>query len=110
MPADAPARRWAAGTPAASAREQDTAADKRLYVEVGMVPLVCRTCGTEVLVKKNSAKHTSVQWRTDPAASCPEFAGAVERGVLSAQYLGCPRLKASIADAAASGELVVPGD
>ena len=110
MPADASTRWWAAGTTAASAREHETAADKRLYVEVGMVPIACRHCGTEVLVKKNSNKHTSVQWRTDPVASCPEFAGAVEQGVLSAQYLGCPRLKASIADAAAAGELVVPGD
>ena len=110
MSTDAPARRRAAGGTAASSRELETAADKRLYVEVGMVPVACRHCGTEVLVKKNSTKHTSVQWHSDPVASCPEFADAVGSGILSAQYLGCPRLKASIADAVAAGELVVPDD
>lgn len=109
MSTDAPARWWAAGS-TSSAREQETAADKRLYVEVGMVPLVCRQCGTEVMVKKNSRKHTSVQWLSDPVRSCPEFAEAVRGGKRSAQYLGCPRLKATIDDAVAAGELVVPGD
>ena len=110
MSTDVPTRRWAAGGTAASARELETAADKRLYVEVGMVPVACQHCGTEVLVKKNSTKHTSVQWHSDPVASCPEFAAAVGSGVLSAQYLGCPRLKASIVDAVVAGELVVPSD
>lgn len=109
MSTDAPARWWAAGTTAASARALETAADKRLYVEVGLAPVTCRSCGTEVLVKKNSDKHTSVQWTSDPVASCREFAAAARRGVLSAQYLGCPRLRASIEDAATAGELVVPG-
>jgi hypothetical protein len=121
MSTDAPARWWAAGTTAATARALETAADKRLYVEVGLAPVTCRSCGTDVLVKKNSNKHTSVQWTSDPVASCPEFAahrghGATPAdegvagggGTLTAQYLGCPRLKASIEDAAAAGELVVP--
>jgi hypothetical protein len=105
---DAPARWWASGTTAASARALETAADKRLYVEVGLAPVVCGSCGTEVLVKKNSEKHTSVQWTSDPVASCPEFAEAAADGRPSGQYLGCPRLKASIEDAAVSGALVVP--
>lgn len=110
MPAAPPARWWASGTSPESARAGETAADKRLYVEVGLAPVACAHCGTEVLVKKNSAKHTSVQWRSDPASSCPEFAAAVAAGTLSAQYLGCPRLKASIAAAAEAGDLLVPGD
>ena len=107
MTADAPARWWAPGT-AASPREQETAADKRLYVETGLVPVTCEQCGARVHVKKNSDKHTSVQWSTDPVRSCPEFAGAVADGTRSAQYLGCPRLKASIDKAVAAGDLVVP--
>ncbi len=110
MATDAPARWWAAPAASPSARERETAADKRLYVEVGMVPIACQHCGTEVLVKKNSDKHTSVQWRTDPVTSCPEFAEAVRGGKRSAQYLGCPRLKATIEDAVAAGDVVVPGD
>jgi hypothetical protein len=104
----APARLRAAGTTATSARALETAADKRLYVEVGLAPVTCRSCGTEVLVKKNSDKHTSVQWTCDPVGACPEFAAAAKRGVPSAQYLGCPRLKASVEVAAAAGDLVVP--
>ena len=107
MTADAPARWWAAGT-AGSAREQETSADKRLYVETGLVPVTCASCGTQVHVKKNSDKQTSVQWSTDPARSCPEFAAAVADGTRSALYLGCRRLKASIDRAVAAGELVVP--
>ena len=103
MVTDAPARWWGLESAAA-----ETAADKRLYVEVGLVPITCRSCGTQVQVKKNSAKHTSVQWSSDPVASCPEFAAAARDGVPSAQYLGCPLLKASIEDAVAAGELVVP--
>lgn len=106
MSTDAPARWWARGT--SDSLTADTAADKRLYVEVGMVPVRCRSCGTEVLVKKNSDKHTSVQWTSDPVSSCPEFAEAVRSGARSAQYLGCPLLKQSIAEAAKEGTLVVP--
>lgn len=107
MTADAPARWWAAGT-AGSPREQETAAEKRRYVETGLVPVTCGHCGTQVQVRKNSDKQTSVQWSTDPVRSCPEFAAAVADGTRSALYLGCPRLKASIDRAVASGELVVP--
>jgi hypothetical protein len=87
-----------------------TADDKRLYLEVGLAPVLCRHCGTEVLVKKNSPEHTSVQWHGEPSATCPEFAAAVAGGARSARYLGCPRLKASIAAAVRAGELVGPGD
>jgi hypothetical protein len=103
MGTDAPARWWARSAIAA-----DTAADKRLYVEIGMVPVRCHSCGTEVLVKKNSDKHTSVQWTSDPVASCPRFAEAVAAGERSAQYLGCPLLKESIAEAVENGTVVVP--
>jgi hypothetical protein len=106
MNTNAPARWWARGSSGGTAA--DTAADKRLYVEIGMVPVRCRSCGTEVLVKKNSDKHTSVQWTSDPVASCPQFAAAVEAGQRSEQYLGCPLLKQSIAQAVDDGTLVVP--
>jgi hypothetical protein len=102
----APARWWAAD----ETRAAETAADKRLYVEVGLAPVRCGACGSEVLVKKYSEKHTSVQWTADPASSCPEFAAAVAAGRRSAELLGCPRLKESIAAAVESGRLVVPRD
>lgn len=104
----APARRWAGAEPTEGEQAQQTAADKRLYVEVGLAPVSCAHCGTQVLVKKNSDKHTSVQWTTDPVTSCPEFTAAAAVGTLSAQFLGCSRLKASIEAAATSGQVVVP--
>lgn len=107
MTTDAPARWWSPGS-GPSERELETAADKRLYVELGLTPVICRACGTEVLVKKNSGKHTSVQWTSDPAASCPEFAAAVAAGKRSAQVLSCPRLTESIEAAVRDGVVVVP--
>ncbi len=55
-----------------SERERETAADKRLYLEIGYTPVACAACGVEVAVKKNSRKHTSVQWTRAAVAACPE--------------------------------------
>lgn len=88
-------------------RRRETAADIRLYVEIGLTPVVCRTCGVEALVKKNSRKHTSVQWNAAGVAACPEMSAdraANPRGLV----LGCAKMKASIEDAVRSGEVVVP--
>lgn len=82
----------------------ETLADQRLYLEGGLRPLACRTCGTRVLVKKNSPQHTSVQWLSDPAASCPEFAAAVGPSALVA---GCGALRDSIQAAVREGTLEV---
>lgn len=82
----------------------------QLYVEIGLAPVTCTRCGTEVLVKKNSAKHTSVQWTRDAVQACPEIAAQVARGATSGQVLGCSALKASIEDAARDGRLTVPDD
>jgi hypothetical protein len=87
-------------------RRRETAADLRLYVEIGLTPVTCRTCGVEALVKKNSRKHTSVQWTTGGVAACPEIA-AVRAADPRALVLGCPRLAASIEDAVRSGAVVV---
>ena len=64
-----------------------------------MVPVECSTCGTSVLVSKNSAAQTSIQWEVD-STSCPERAELP---------LGetCPHLSDSIRDAVFSGRLEV---
>ena len=99
-----PARWWA------TSASPDTAADKQLYVEIGLAPVTCAECGTEVLVKKNSRKHTSVQWTSDAVAGCPQIRERVAAGVTGGQVLGCTALKQSIEDAVARGELTVPDD
>jgi hypothetical protein len=93
-----------------ASREAETAADRRLYLEIGLSPVTCAQCGTEVLVKKNSDKHTSVQWTNDAATVCPEIAAQVAIGTTPGQVLGCSALKASIAEAVRSGAVTVPDD
>src|SRR3954453_14278796 len=88
-------------------RRRDTAADKRLYVEIGFTPVACATCGIEALVKKNSRKHTSVQWPPGGVAACPEI-GEIRAADPRALILGCSRLKASIEDAVHDGRVVIP--
>jgi hypothetical protein len=101
---DVPPRWWA------GAASPDTAADKQLYVEIGLAPVTCASCGTEVLVKKNSAKHTSVQWTSNAVTSCPEIGARAQAGAPAGQVLGCSRLKQSIEDAVRRGDLTVPDD
>lgn len=85
----------------------ETAADKQQYTTGGLHPLDCRTCGTQVLVKKYSDQHTSIQWATDPVSSCPELRAGEEAGRASAQQDTCPKLRASITYAVAEGLLEV---
>jgi DNA-directed RNA polymerase subunit RPC12/RpoP len=93
---------------AADSQAPQTADDKRHYVEGGLEPVTCARCATRVLVKKNSPRHTSVQWTSDAAASCPEIGAQVSAGARAGQILGCSMLKQSIEDAMAGGALTLP--
>ncbi len=112
---DAPARRVGSDAPAQwtsegagrSERERETAADKRLYVEIGLTPVTCSTCGVEATVKKNSRKHTSVQWTRAAVVGCPEITAA-RAADPAALVLGCSRMRQSIEDAVRDGAVVVP--
>ncbi|MDI9977925.1 MULTISPECIES: hypothetical protein [Rhodococcus] len=93
-----------AGQPARlEAIHAQTMADKANYLDDGMNEVECRTCGTCVLVRKNSLKHTSVQWTDDPAKTCPTFRDAVGEGQSTALREGCPRLWDSINHAVMEG-------
>ena len=87
---------------------ETTRAEIREFLTKGLAPVDCDSCGNRVLVRKTSLAHTSVQWTSDPATSCPEFAGRVAAGELSARIDTCPKLRASIDHAAAEGLLEVP--
>jgi hypothetical protein len=95
---------WAGG---AGAQARQTADDKRRYVEDGLEPVSCSRCATRVLVKKNSPRHTSVQWTSDAAASCPEIGAQVSAGARGGQILGCGMLKQSIEAAIVAGVLSI---
>lgn len=74
------------------------------FLTGGLRPHECRACGTCVLVKKNSINHTSIQWTTNAAGSCPVFAGADRPTALLDT---CPKLSDSIDDAVREGTLAV---
>jgi hypothetical protein len=88
-------------------RQRETADDIRLYVEIGLAPVRCRSCGVQALVKKNSIQHTSIQWSSEAVSDCPVMAAGRAAGP-DRLVLGCPQLRASIDAAVAAGELVVP--
>jgi hypothetical protein len=85
-----------------------TRTEIREFLTKGLAPVDCHGCGNRVLVRKTSRAHTSVQWLSDPATSCPEFAVRVSAGELSARIDTCPKLRASIELAVADGLIEVP--
>jgi hypothetical protein len=85
-----------------------TRSETQEFLAAGLTPVTCRSCANRVLVKKTSPAHTSVQWTTDPASSCPEFAARIAAGELSARIDSCPKLRASIDLAVSEGLVEVP--
>ncbi|HEX6346798.1 hypothetical protein [Umezawaea sp.] len=78
--------------------------ERREFLEGGLRPVECLACGNRVLVKKHSLRHTSVQWTSDAALSCPEFAAA---GRDTALIATCLALRDSIERAVRDGVLEV---
>ena len=87
--------------------EAQTVEDKQEYLDSGMQEVDCKTCGACVLVRKNTYKHTSIQWTSDPARRCHTFKDAIASGQKSALKDGCPMLHESIADAVRDGTITV---
>ncbi len=81
-----------------------TTSETAEFLTGGLRPHECRACGTRVLVKKNSINHTSIQWTTNAAESCPVFADADRPTALLDT---CPKLSDSIDDAVREGTLAV---
>ena len=82
----------------------ETLADQRLYLEGRLVDVACRQCDAHVRVRKNSEFHTSIQWTADAAARCEVFARSADEGG-RVVHESCPRLRASIEQAAKTGLL-----
>ncbi|WP_028644178.1 hypothetical protein [Nocardioides sp. URHA0020] len=82
----------------------DTIEDQRLYTSARLVEVACLDCLARVGVKKNSDHHTSIQWSAEARAHCPELSRRTgARDVKD----GCPRLHASIDDAARNGRIPI---
>jgi hypothetical protein len=84
------------------------AADTRDFLERGLTRVRCGSCRSEVLVRKASPIQTSVQWTSDPAATCPEFAARVAAGEVGARIDTCQKLRESIEAAVVRGDVAVP--
>jgi hypothetical protein len=79
--------------------------DNRLD-DMPMVPVACRNCAAEVLVRKSTWNQTSVQWSADATARCVERLDAEcipGHGI----FLVCSALRDSIEAAVTTGELII---
>lgn len=84
--------------------------DDRLR-DAPMVPVACKHCGAEVLVRKSSWAQTSVQWNAQALSRClhsPAF--NKESPIGDVVFVGCPDLRDSILEAASQGRLPVVDD
>ena len=80
-----------------------TELDRETYTRDGFQPVECRSCGTCVSVRKNSEKHTSIQWNEGSDRSCPVLAEWRAGGERPQGEDTCPRLLARIRYAHAEG-------
>ncbi len=78
-----------------SPTDTGTAADRREFLEAGLVGVDCGRCGAGVRVRKLSAEHTSIQWDARARQRCPAFD----------RRTGCPHLRDGIDRAVAEGRL-----
>ncbi|MFD4433716.1 hypothetical protein, partial [Nocardia sp. NPDC058497] len=65
-------------------------------------------CEAEVLVRKSSARQTSVQWAERPDTHCPVFAELSANGARPGRPDSCPSLERTIKWAVDEGVLEVP--
>jgi hypothetical protein len=82
-----------------------TRADHFEYLEAGLTPLACGHCGAVVRVRKNSPKHTSIQWTRSAEQMCPFLAARPGSRGQTAVADGCDRLREEIRAAADDGRL-----
>lgn len=89
--------------------------DRETYTKAGFQPVECRACGTCVKVRKNSEKHTSIQWADGSDRACPVLTDWRAGGERPEGEDTCPTMLASIRYAYAEGlitlvETVDPAD
>jgi hypothetical protein len=72
-----------------------------------MCEVACSRCATVVLVRKNSAAQTSIQWRGRSTEMCAELAERRAKGIHPALVPACESLRSSIDDAVREGRVAV---
>ncbi|TYK52850.1 ferredoxin [Actinomadura decatromicini] len=64
-----------------------------------LLPVRCRRCDAEVLVRKASWEQTSIQWNAAARAACT--------GLKGDPHATCPALRSAIQEAALTGAIAV---
>ena len=77
--------------------------DRETYTRDGFQPVECRACGTCAAVRKNSTKHTSIQWTAGSDRNCPVLNDWREGGERPEGEDTCPKMLASIRYAYSEG-------
>ena len=85
---------------------EETLADQRLYLEGRMAEVSCGECSAQVLVRKHSEFHTSIQWTDEAVRHCHEI-GRRSDSLIAPK--SCSRLKESIARAVLEGQIEIGG-
>lgn len=85
----------------------ETLEDQRLYTRARLTEVACLDCLATVGVKKNSERHTSIQWNDEARKGCPEFARMDQAPGGRAVRAACPRLSASIDAAVRDGAIPI---
>mgnify|MGYP001229623609 CR=1 FL=1 len=99
---------WDTSDPARAARLRDyTQLDRETYTRAGFQPVECQHCGTGALVRKNSEKHTSIQWARGSDRDCPVLTEWRSGGERPEGEDTCPKMLASIRYAYAEGLLTL---
>ncbi|MEU8799315.1 ferredoxin [Spirillospora sp. NPDC048819] len=78
-------------------RAGTTRQDERL-LDGPLLPVRCRRCAAEVLVRKASWEQTSIQWNADARAACVGIEDPHDT---------CPALRSAIQEAALTGSIKV---
>ena len=79
--------------------------DNRL-ADMPMVPVACRKCEAQVLVRKSTWNQTSVQWTAAASTRCVQRR-EVDKIAGHGLFLACSALGESILAAVAAGELAI---
>lgn len=78
--------------------------DDRLQDGPPMLPVRCRSCAAEVLVRKSSRQQTSIQWNAAAVRACPR-----RDPDGPGRATGCPALGETIDAQVESGDLPLAG-
>lgn len=85
----------------------ETEEDRELYLRARLTEVACHDCLARVQVKKNSERHTSIQWTSEALAQCTEFARLETQPSGRAIREVCPRIRASIDQAVRDGRIEI---